>query len=74
MAAIDGEGARLLSVGTDDFKLRLWGLTKQSPEPRDVAKAKEELMWAALRPDGRQLRGDRGVGVGIGWGSIDACT
>ena len=45
----------LLTVGSDDFKLRLWDLTKQPPEPREVAKAQDMLLWATLRPDGRQL-------------------
>jgi WD40 repeat protein len=51
----DAGGKRLLSVGIHDFKLRLWDLTKQPPEPREVAKAKDKLLWATLRPDGRQL-------------------
>ncbi len=50
----DAGGKRLLSVGIHDFKLRLWDLTKQPPEPREVAKAKDKLLWTTLRPDGRQ--------------------
>jgi WD40 repeat protein len=53
--AFSRDGKELLSAGIEDFKLRLWDLTKQPPEPRDIAKAQDELLWATLRPDDRQL-------------------
>lgn len=46
-------GNLLLTEG--DWDMRLWDLTKQPPEPREVAKAQDKLLWATLRPDGRQL-------------------
>jgi WD40 repeat protein len=48
-------GRTLMSVGYADQRIRLWDLSKQPPEPREVAKAQDKLLWAALRPDGRQL-------------------
>jgi len=47
-------GSGLMTAG-EDFTARLWDLTKQPPEPREVAKAQDMLLWATLRPDGRQL-------------------
>jgi WD40 repeat protein len=48
-------GRTLMSVGYADQRIRLWDLTKQPPEPRDLAKTKDMLLWATLRPDGRQV-------------------
>ena len=43
-----------LMIG-EDLTALLWDLTKQPPESREVAKAQDRLLWATLRPDGRQL-------------------
>lgn len=38
-----------LLLTQSDWGLRLWDLTKQPPEPRNIAK--DMLLWATLRPD-----------------------
>ncbi len=48
------KGKMLMSAG-EDFAARLWDLTKQPPESREVAKAQDMLLWASLRPDGKEL-------------------
>lgn len=53
--AFSPEGDRLLSAGTLDFRLRLWDLADPTGPPRELAQAEDELLWAALRPDGREV-------------------
>ena len=53
--AFNQEGNLLLTAGYEDRWLRVWDINKKPPEPQDVAQAQDFLLWAALRPDGRQI-------------------
>ena len=54
--AFGGDGNILLSTGADELTLRLWDLTTTPPTlTHELPKAKDVLLWAALRPDGREI-------------------
>jgi WD40 repeat protein len=53
--AFDGSGGQLLSAGMDDHRLRLWDANDPSRPPQEIAQAGDQLLWASLSPDGRQL-------------------
>lgn len=53
--SFDHTGKQLLSVGTDDFKLKLWNLDKLPPIEKTLATANDMLLWSNLSPDGTQV-------------------
>lgn len=54
--SFDEGGERLLTSGILDFRLRLWDLTSDPPAlAQELPRAQDRLLWATLRPDGRQL-------------------
>ncbi len=53
--AFDQTGKHLLTAGYEDSRLRLWDLTQTPPRPRDLARAQDRLLWAALGPDDWQV-------------------
>ncbi|MBL8528368.1 MAG: PD40 domain-containing protein, partial [Burkholderiales bacterium] len=55
--AFSPEGCCLLSAGAGmtDFRLRLWDLADPTHIPRELSQQADELMWATLRPDGREV-------------------
>ena len=49
-------GKSLLTAGNEDMSLRVWDLTTTPPHlARELPKAQDKLLWATLRPDGREV-------------------
>ena len=54
--AFDNSGTRLLSAGIEDKTARLWDLTADPPTLiQEFPKATQQLLWAALSPDGQSM-------------------
>jgi WD40 repeat protein len=54
--AFDAGGTRVLSAGIEDKTVRLWDLTTDPPTLiKEFPKAPQQLLWAALSPDGRSM-------------------
>jgi len=54
--AFSTNGNTLMSVGIDDFATRFWDLTTTPPSlKKELPKAEDELLWAALSPNGREV-------------------
>lgn len=45
----------MLSAGSEDRRLRLWNLDDLSRPPQEIAQAHDDLAWASLSPDGREI-------------------
>nr|VFJ73513.1 MAG: WD40 repeat [Candidatus Kentron sp. FW] len=49
-------GERLLSAGSDEYRIRLWDITQSPPTPAaPPLQSRDAILWATLRPDARQL-------------------